>query len=507
VEEWKDIISRMLQEQQIPFFSIKWRLKSPYRIYEKLYKKYKTFDVGKVTDVLAFRVITDSISNCYTILWHIHSTWRPLIQKIKDYISIPKFNNYQSIHTTVLGMFPYPVEIQIRTQQMEDIAEHGVAAHFLYAQGKSTIQLNDKQSQWIKDLQSIVSDYTNTDGQISDDKLKKSLSVEFLSKSVFVYTPKWDIVEMPLWSTVLDFAFRIHSDVWLSFKNAIVNGVIKPINYTLKTWDIVSINTFHNKKTATSYWMEFLQSPTAKNKLQKYLREDNIESIITLGKEQITKKLLERELPSLDDPQSRFIKNISEKEFDELVISVSNKQRTPGDVVRSLYKDVLSMRKVVHRSPLAPVVSPTPIIDHDHTLTYRLCPECNPSLHDKIICVSSKRWIVIHTLRCAWFLSASKQKLLEAHWSSQESTLYTLTLILTIPENTQTLVGLMWHLAQLGWDMNNVLISKSLQGSQESPKTYCVTSTVILQNPNKAHTIIHELRQINKDYGIMTRWE
>jgi (p)ppGpp synthase/HD superfamily hydrolase len=254
--------------------------------------------------------------------------------------------------------------------------------------------------------------------------------------------------------------------------------------------------------------MDFLQSSNAKNKLQKYLREENSDAIIALWKEQIKKKLIERDLPPLESSHSRFVDTLSAKEFDELAISVANKQRTPWDVVRSIYKDLLHERKTSHQETmpwsnhsLVSLSNQKPIVDVHHMVDSRLCSDCSPKPDDKIIAVSSKRWIVIHTLLCSWFLSASKQKLLEAHWPHAHTTFYTLTLTLTIPENTQTFVWLMGHLAQLGWDMNNVLISKKTQS--EWQKAYCITSTVVLQNPNKAHSIINELRHINNDYSIV----
>lgn len=166
------------------------------------------------------------------VLGVIHKYYIPLIKKIKDYIAIPKFNGYKSIHTTVLGMFRFPVEIQIRTQEMDDVAEYGVAAHFAYSENNAPTMVSEQQSIWIQKLQKIVAEYTDT---TEKEKFKNELKIEVLDKTIFIYTPRGDIKELPTGSTVLDFAFSIHSAIGLRFKNALVNGQIKPISYKLKT--------------------------------------------------------------------------------------------------------------------------------------------------------------------------------------------------------------------------------------------------------------------------------
>ncbi|MEI7563306.1 MAG: hypothetical protein WCJ39_06745 [bacterium] len=138
-------------------------MKSPYRVYEKLEHRYQSQDIGSVMDLLAYRVLTKSVADCYMVLGIIHKYYTPLIKKIKDYIAVPKFNGYQSIHTTVLGMFRFPTEIQIRTYEMDDVAEFGVAAHFAYAENNASVKVPQQQTEWIKKLQDIVNAYKTSD--------------------------------------------------------------------------------------------------------------------------------------------------------------------------------------------------------------------------------------------------------------------------------------------------------------------------------------------------------
>lgn len=228
----------------------------------------------------------------------VHKQYNPLINKIKDYIAVPKFNNYQSLHTTVLGMFHFPVEIQIRTPNMEQIAELGVAAHFAYSEKNDSTVMSDKQTNWIKQLKNLVDNYKETEKE-AVDQFKTNLDIEVLTKKIFIYTPKGDVIEFPAGSTVLDFAFRVHTDVGLRFKNAMINGSIKPISHVLETGDVVQINTFKYRVTATRHWMDFLHTPTAKAKLARFIRKQEIDHYLQRGKEMLLHSLKKYDLPLL----------------------------------------------------------------------------------------------------------------------------------------------------------------------------------------------------------------
>ncbi|USN56342.1 MAG: bifunctional (p)ppGpp synthetase/guanosine-3',5'-bis(diphosphate) 3'-pyrophosphohydrolase [Candidatus Peribacteria bacterium] len=180
-------IEMLLREEKIPYHFVKGRVKSPYRIFEKVERNQSISEISQVLDIVAFRVVAHTVGDCYNVLGAIHSNYTPMVKKIKDYISIPKANGYQSLHTTVIGMFRFPVEVQIRTQKMDDIAEYGVAAHFVYSDRHAADHISESQSAWIKRLQDLVATY-----QTSDDKesFKEEMKLQILSKSIFLYTPK-----------------------------------------------------------------------------------------------------------------------------------------------------------------------------------------------------------------------------------------------------------------------------------------------------------------------------
>jgi GTP pyrophosphokinase len=181
-----ELLSHLCQQEQIKCVTIDGRLKSPHRIWKKLIK-YQTNDIGKIMDILAFRIVSESVGDCYNMLGIIHKYYTPIFSKMKDYIALPKPNGYKSLHTTVLGMFNFPVEIQVRTQRMDQIANYGVAAHFAYSDANRSVVVSDKQAYWIEKMQEIVKKY-----QASPDKehFKDELNIEILQKNIFIYTPK-----------------------------------------------------------------------------------------------------------------------------------------------------------------------------------------------------------------------------------------------------------------------------------------------------------------------------
>jgi GTP diphosphokinase / guanosine-3',5'-bis(diphosphate) 3'-diphosphatase len=203
-------LTEVMNHDHVPYLAIKGRMKSPYRVAQKVFDPNQPYDIYTIHDVLAFRIIVPSISDCYLALGSIHGQFAPEIKKIKDYIARPQENGYQSLHTRVFWLLPFQTEIQIRTPEMDEIAEYGVAAHFGYAENWSKAKTIDaRQSQWVQKMQEIVKQY-----QEDFDGFKHEMNMELIDKNIFVYTPKWDVIELAPGATILDFAFRVHSRVW-----------------------------------------------------------------------------------------------------------------------------------------------------------------------------------------------------------------------------------------------------------------------------------------------------
>lgn len=265
---------------------IKGRPKHFYSIYKKMKKDNR--DLSQIYDLLAVRVIVDTIPDCYAVLGIAHSIWKPLPYRFKDYISMPKSNMYQSLHTTVIGTMGQPVEIQIRTWEMHRVSEYGVAAHWRYKEGnKGADKEFDQKVAWLRQ----VLEWQDTS---NPKELVNALKLDVFSGEVFVFTPKGDVVKLPIGSVPLDFAYRVHTDVGHHCVGAKVNGKIVPLDYTLQNGDIVDIITSKIGKPSLD-WLNIVGSSESKNKIRNWFKRENKEENIEKGLE-----ALEREAKRLN---------------------------------------------------------------------------------------------------------------------------------------------------------------------------------------------------------------
>lgn len=484
-------LEKILRQNGITHFEITGRVKSPYRIYEKLTKKYNSLDFSKVLDVMAFRVVVDSIPECYNVLGIIHSTYNPLINKIKDYIAIPKGNDYQSLHTTILGLFMFPIEIQIRTKTMDTIAEFGVAAHFLYKDShKSKTPLTERQSQWLAELQESVHKYQTEERK---EDFKDKLAIELLDNTVFIYTPKGDIIELTKGSTVLDFAFRVHTDVGLQFKNALVNNSIKPISHVLQSGDIVSINTYKNRYTATKYWIDYLHTPTAKQKLIRFIKQQERESYIQKGIKLLDAKLQLYKLPSVNNDKDQIRKHYG-TQFEQIMSQIAHKSISPSTIIKEVYNISAEPKKIVQPTPTVPTGEINKVLIDDSALfEYELCQQCHPTPQDKIIARSGKNGIKIHTLNCKALHTLSLDKLIKAYRSfTGPEELYRFDVLMACEDNTCNVVTLLATLQELGITIEAIAMHPQSNGSSH------IHIAFSHENPSK---IAYIIRYLHEQYG------
>ena len=503
IKRWINMISNMLKKEWVTDFEVKWRVKSPYRIREKMNDKYHTANISNVMDLLAFRVITYDISNCYTILWIIHKYYTPLIKKIKDYIAVPKFNWYKSIHTTILWMFKFPVEIQIRTREMDDIAEFGVAAHYAYSDKDSPKQVNAKQAEWMRKLQQLVNAYTES---TEKEQFKDQLNIELLNKDTFIYTPKWDIIEIPKWSTVLDFAFHIHTDIWLRFKNAIVNGEIVPMTYTPHTWDVVKINTFKYKYTANSHWTSILKTPSAKSKVIKYIKSEVANELLITSTKILNDKLVSFWLPILWAKDDKISMQLEKKELEKQLIEALENKSIYNKLIKSAYpkeyhkfiREKFDANTNTVDKTLESWIANI-IIDGNRLSNYTLCPECDPTKSKKIIAKTWRDGIKIHGINCKALKTIAPWNLLEAHREWQEKNQYTITSTILV-NNDFNIINLLEIFTRFNIEISNFSIENMADFSRK-----IITITWVSKSPSQMWPIHERVKNLWSDIKISKR--
>ena len=340
-----DEVSTRLKEQNREA-EIYGRPKHFYSIYKKM--RQKNCNVDDLFDLLAIRVLVNSVKDCYSVLGIVHDMYKPMPGRFKDYIAVPKTNMYQSLHTTVFGADAKPFEIQIRTWDMHNVAERGIAAHFSYKEKTKKISDADKKIIWLRQTLEIQKELS--DNTLNLDKLKG----EIFGEEVFVFTPKGDIKSLPKGSTTVDFAYSIHQKVAEKMIGAKVNGKMVPINTKLENTDIVDIVTSSNSKGPNSDWLKFVKTSSARNKITSFLKKQGKDVNISKGKEIFEKELRKRKLPkdilTKDEFVSIMLKKSNFNSLEEAYENIGFGSISPLRVVNRLeeaYNDSLKTNEDV----------------------------------------------------------------------------------------------------------------------------------------------------------------
>ncbi len=258
-----NILPKILKKSGINYIKIYGRAKELYSLYKKLLRKGR--DINKIYDFLALRIIVPTVEDCYKVLGIIHQNWTPMVGRIKDYIAQPKPNGYQSLHTTIFDDEKNILEIQIRTQEMHETAEYGIAAHWLYKMEKGKINKDDIQ--WLKELTKWQKNFSK------DDRFLEELKIEVFQSRIYVFTPKGDVIELPEHATPVDFAYHVHTDIGDCCQKALVNGKPAPLDTKLKNGDMVEIITNPSRKWPKVEWLNFVKTRTARNRIKSKMRK------------------------------------------------------------------------------------------------------------------------------------------------------------------------------------------------------------------------------------------
>ena len=400
VYEMMDEVTSLLTEHNI-VHEIKGRSKSIYSIYNKLNKGKKFSDIY---DLLALRILVNTEQECYLALGIIHSKFRPLPKRFKDYIAMPKPNMYQSLHTTVFGLDGYLFEIQIRTYDMDEVAENGIASHWAYKENKdakANMQSTTEQKlQFFKAIMDLNND------KMSSEDFVHSVKDEVLNNNIYVFTPKGDVIELPKGATPIDFAYKVHTKVGETTVGAIVNNSIVPLNYELKNNDIVKINTNKNS-TPSKEWLNIVKATQTKNKIKSYFSKNEREIYIERGKYALEKELRKRKLSFSeffnDENTKKIMDTLKVSNIDEIYLCVGNNKTSANTVVNIIdkYREVVPP-KVVKMAPKTNFDSDTDlIVSGIDKVRVNLANCCNPVFGDDIIgYITRGNGISVHRSNC-----------------------------------------------------------------------------------------------------------
>ena len=394
------------------------RYKSISSIHRKINSRGKKFE--EIYDLYAIRIIVDKIEECYLALGVIHSIYPPLQDRFKDFVATPKSNGYQSIHTTVLTKDNRLTEFQIRTKEMDQTAEVGVAAHWLY-KGNDKLRELDSQVQWLRDLLSML----NSDNS-EPEELMDLLKIDMFEDEIFVFTPKGDLIKLPINSTPLDFAFAIHGGLGFTTVRSKVNKKLVPLSYSLKSGDIIEIETNKNQ-TPNSGWLKFVKTSKAKHEISKYLRKIELEESIKIGNEILEKSL--RKLKILDRMPD-FKKKYSKagfKSLNNMLSDIGKGAVIVKDLIPKIFSDLNNNlnKEIEEVEFINRARSDVEGINLDGVknlvVDYGKC--CNPIPGDEVIgYISRGRGLIVHEQSCSNLssLSSKKDRLVSVNWNAKD---------------------------------------------------------------------------------------
>ena len=421
LEDMQNELIEILTEHGINFH-IKSRVKSVYSIYNKLSTGKKWSDIY---DILALRIILDTPEDCYLVVGLIHAKYRPIPKRFKDYIAMPKENMYQSLHTSVFGVDGHIFEIQLRTKEMDEIAEHGIASHWSYKE-HSDGSVKNLMEQKLEIFRNTI-DLATSDA--SNELFEQNMEMELLSKQVYVFTPKGDVMELPLGSTPVDFAYRIHSDIGDHMVGAIVNDNIVPLDYELNDNDIIKVNTNASAKPNID-WLKFVKTSQAKNKIKAYFSKQDRERYIEEGKSLIEKELRKQKLPitTLNEEENvnKLFKTLKINNMDDLYLSLGALRYTPTYIINLITEEKQSMNdlmleRVNNNLEIKENYKNDIIVDGVDNIKVSVAKCCNPVPGDEIIGYITKgEGIIVHKKSCPNIKNIDT-RLIDVDWNISNS--------------------------------------------------------------------------------------
>ena len=493
------VIDEQLKEAGIDA-TISGRLKHLYSVYRKMQRL--NAGINEVYDLIAIRMIVDTVNDCYAALGVIHASWKPIPGRFKDYIATPKPNMYRSLHTTLLASNGIPFEVQIRTKEMHRTAEYGIAAHWMYKEGRTVQSLLDRKTSW---LRQVIEAKENTE---DSKEFVESIMKDFLGEYVFVLTPRGEIIDLPKGSTPLDFAYRIHTNIGHHCQGARINGSLARLDYKLKTNDVVEIITSNSQPGPSRDWLKIVKTQSARNKIRQWFKKANREENIARGRDMLEDAAKRAGQPIAEllkaDYYSVVLKRLNMGSLDDLYSAIGFGGISAGNVLHKLIdlkkKDdkVEEIEERIKRGEQEETVkSHVPvngiIVKGDPGMAVRFGNCCNPLPGDPIIgYITRGRGVSVHRADCPNVanLRTDKARIIEVEWAINSKSAFNASLQIEGENQTGTLSKISATLSAL-----NISI-QSISGRPASDGRYIIEMTFEVTNTEQLNVIIKNLKKL-----------
>ena len=477
-------VSELLNENNIKH-EIKGRAKSIYSIYKKM-DKGKSFN--DIYDLNALRIFVNTKEECYQVLGIIHGKYIPKPKRFKDYIAMPKNNGYQSLHTTIFGNNGHLFEIQIRTYEMDQIAENGIASHWSYKEGTANTKKNmmDQKLEFFKSIMELQEE--------TDEQFITSLKQEF-ENTIYVFTPNGNVIELPAGSTPIDFAYKVHTDIGNTMVGAIVNNNIVPLTYELKTNDVVKINT-NKGSTPSREWINIVKTTQAKSKIKNYFNKIEKNEFLKKGEDLLKEELRRKKISVTDfltdENINKILKTYKLIDINDLYINIGSNKLIIGSIInliikKELSKEELVLDKIQNREFKQQNIKSDIIVKGIDNIKINVSSCCDPVPGDNIMGYITKgNGISIHRLNCP-NIRNTEERLIDVYWNNITEKKYNVDLLITTNNNKNILMDI------ISKTTNNNITVKSINTLNENTR---YKLTILVENKQQLDKFISELKSI-----------
>ena len=502
----KSIIERIKErlEGVVPDIKIDGRVKSIHGIYRKMYMQGKSFD--EIYDIYAVRIITDTVANCYNILGYIHDLFRPIPNRFKDYISTPKPNMYQSLHTTVLPREGIPFEVQIRTYQMHETAEYGIAAHWKYKSGAKNDPHFDDRLNWVRHL------LENQQESENPQEIVTTIKNDLAQDDVFAVTPKGDIINLPVGSCVIDFAYAIHSAIGNKMIGAKVDGRIVPIDYKIKTGEVVDVLTTAQPHGPSRDWLNIVKTSEAKNKIRTWFKKEKRPENIERGKEELDRELKRNNIVLTDEELEEVLQKIATRQGYKSVDDVYAAIGYGGLLISRFISRIKDNYKKTKTKPILPVDNVVSVnresddevitVDGTNNCLIRLSRCCNPLPGDSIIgFVTRGHGISVHKRDCVnvprdMTKCEEPERWVKVKWTGKSQESFISTLTIHSINRAQMVADIAMEIA------NMHVLMHSISGREDKQGNCTTVINISIESLDHLNNIINRLKKVPGVYQI-----